>query len=142
MNKQTSQSGFTRGQLARETGVNFATVRYYERRGLLRPEKRSKGGYHQYGPDDARRLRFIRRAQEVGVTLNEIEDLLALRLGAETSCADVKDRAQAKILDMQQKIRDLQRIKKALARLVNACEREGMTGHCPILESLDHDRHE
>lgn len=130
----------TRGQLAREVGVNFATVRYYERRGLLRHQHRSAGGYHQYDEDSVRRLRFIRRAQELGFTLKEIEELLDLRLDAKAVCNDVKHRAHAKISDMQQKIRDLQRMKKALGTLVEACEREGTTDHCPILESLDHDR--
>ena len=130
----------TRGQLAREVGVNFATVRYYERRGLLCHRNRSASGYHQYDQDSVRRLRFIRRAQELGFTLNEIEELLDLRLDAKAVCKDVKHQAQAKITDMQQKIRDLQRMKKALGKLVEACKREGTTDHCPILESLDHDQ--
>lgn len=130
----------TRGQLAREANVKLATVRYYERRGLLRARGTSPGGYHQYDQDSVRRLRFIRRAQELGFTLAEIEELLDLRLDSDVVCDDVKNRAQAKIVDMKQKIRDLQRMKKTLRKLVDACEREGSTDHCPILESLDHDQ--
>ena len=140
MIEHTPNSTLTRGQLAREAGVKFATVRYYERRGMLRHRDRSASGYHRYDRESVRRLRFIRRAQELGFTLNEIEELLDLRLDSEKVCEDVRCRAQSKIGDMQQKIRDLQRMKKALTKLVDACEREGTTDHCPIVKSLDHDQ--
>ena len=140
MIEHTPHATLTRGQLVREAGVKFATVRYYERRGLLRHRDRSAGGYHRYDRESVRRLRFIRRAQELGFTLSEIQELLELRVDSETVCEDVRCRAQSKIADMQQKIRDLQRMKEALTRLVDACEREGTTDHRPIVESLDHDQ--
>jgi Hg(II)-responsive transcriptional regulator len=139
-NEQTRQSSLTRGQLAREAGVNFSSVRYYERRGLMQPRNRSAGGYHQYGSDDVHRLRFIRRAQELGFTLKEVEELLELRVDAGSHCDEVRQQAEAKITDMQQKIRDLSRMKKALSQLVEACRREERSGHCPVIESLEANR--
>lgn len=114
----------TRGQLAREGRVNLATIRYYERRGLLRHRGRSPGGYHQYDQASVRRLRFINRAQELGFTLREIDELLELRLDSTTVCHDVEQRTRAKLTDMQQKIRDLQRMKRAPEQLAAACEHE------------------
>src|SRR2546425_6976159 len=102
----------TIGQVARRAGVGVETVRFYEREGLLEEPPRRESGYRQYGEDIVARLQFIRRAKELGFTLNEIKELLSLRLDPSTTCAEVKDRAQAKIADIEQKIRTLQRMKK------------------------------
>ena len=127
----------TIGQVARRAGVGVETVRFYEREGLLEEPPRRESGYRQYGEDIVARLQFIRRAKELGFTLNEIKELLSLRLDPSTTCAEVKDRAQAKIADIEQKIRTLQRMKKALVRLTRACSGSGPTSECPILESLE-----
>ncbi|MBI3466780.1 MAG: heavy metal-responsive transcriptional regulator [Planctomycetes bacterium] len=127
----------TIGQVARRAGVGVETVRFYEREGLLAEPPRRESGYRQYGEDIVARLQFIRRAKELGFTLNEIKELLSLRLDPSTTCAEVKDRAQAKIADIEQKIRTLQRMKKALVRLTRACSGRGPTRECPILESLE-----
>ena len=127
----------TIGQVARRAGVGVETVRFYERQGLLAPPDRTASGYRQYEEDAVWRLRFIRRAKELGFTLNEIKELLSLRLDATTTCADVRSRAQAKIADIEGKIHTLQRMRETLVKLTEACARRGTTGQCPILEALD-----
>src|SRR5919198_614719 len=82
--------GFKRGEVARAGGVNLETIRYYERRGLLPKPPRTTSGYRTFGADAVRRLRFIKNAQDLGFSLREIKELLALRLDARTSCADVR----------------------------------------------------
>lgn len=128
--------GMTRSEVAEQSGVGRETVRYYEERGLIPTPRRSASGYRLYNEDDVRRLRFIGRAQELGFTLKEIKELLALRTGPEASCSDVKGRAERKIRDVREKIRDLQRIERALTILSDACSGEGPTSTCPILEAM------
>src|SRR6266851_8360228 len=95
---------FTIGRLARETGINLETVRYYERQGLLPKPPRSASGYRLFPADAAQRLRFIRRAQELGFSLKGIRELLALRVSPRTSSAEVRKRTEVKIADIEQKI--------------------------------------
>ncbi len=125
----------TIGRLAREVGVNLETVRYYERRGLLPKPPRSTSGYRLFPVEAARRLRFIRRAQELGFSLGEIRELLLLRVAPTAKSADVRRRAQAKITDIEAKIRSLQSIKEALRELTKTCSGCGSVRECPILES-------
>src|SRR5207245_11222249 len=99
----------TTGQLARRGGVGVETVRFYERQGLLEEPARKESGYRQYEEDVVARLRFIRRAKELGFSLKEINELLALRVDPDTTCAEVRTKAQAKIADVEQKIEALQR---------------------------------
>jgi MerR family mercuric resistance operon transcriptional regulator len=129
----------TIGQLARRAGVGIETVRFYEREGLLEEPTRRASGYRQYGEDVVARLRFIRRAKELGFTLKEIADLLALRLDPDITCAEVKQKAQAKLADIEAKIGDLQRIRQALLEVTASCKGRGPTSACPILEALDHE---
>lgn len=121
------------GELADRAAVNVETLRFYERRGLLPEPPRRKSGYREYPPETVERIRFIKRAQELGFSLNEIKELLELKVDPYTSCADVRDRARDKIADVKQKIRDLQRVQRALTRLADACPGEGSTEGCPIL---------
>jgi len=130
---------WTRGQLAGRGGVNIATVRYYEKRGLLPDAPRSRAGYRLYAGDALRRLHFIKQAQVLGFSLDEIGDLLSLRMQPGTTCADIRQQARQKIRTVDSKIRDLQRIKQALSKLAVACQGAGPTSECPILESLDGD---
>lgn len=125
------------GDLAQRAGINLETIRYYERRGLLARPPRTESGYRAFPPDAVRRIRFIKRAQELGFSLKEIKELLILRVDARTTCAEVRRRAQAKVADVDQKIRSLNRIRKALLRLTAACTGRGPVSECPILESLD-----
>ena len=127
----------TIGRLARAVGVNLETVRYYERRGLLPKPPRSGSGYRLFPAEAKRRLRFIRRAQELGFSLGEIRELLSLRVAPTAKSADVRRRAQAKITDIEAKIRSLQSMKKALRELTQTCSGCGPVRDCPILESLD-----
>jgi len=127
----------TIGQLAKKTEVNVETVRFYERRGLMPKPLRRESGYRQYSDDDIARLRFIRRAKELGFSLKEILELLSLRVDPDTTCGDVKRRAKAKIADIELKIRTLQGMKRALAKLVTLCRGRGPSSECPILETLD-----
>jgi len=111
------QRSMTIGALAERAGVNVQTVRYYERRGLLAAPQRTPSGYRVYSDDTLDRLRFIRRAQELGFTLTEIEELLVLRLDPRTTASVVKARAEAKIADVDRRIHDLERIKHALTQI-------------------------
>lgn len=124
-------------ELAHQGGVNLESIRFYERERLLPKPRRTAGGYRMFTPDDVRRIRFIKRAQELGFSLREIKELFALRVEPDTSCADMRKRAEAKLSDIEQKIRNLQRMKKVLARLTTACPGRGTLNGCPILESLD-----
>ncbi len=128
---------FTIGELARRAGVNVQTVRYYERRSLLDEPTRRESGYRVYDASVLQRLRFIRRAQELGFTLDEISDLLALRMEPRTTAGVVKERAERKIAEIDERIHDLERIRDALAHLAGRCRGgRGPTGDCPLLEAL------
>ncbi len=127
----------TIGRLARKARVNLETVRYYERRGLLPRPPRSASGYRLFPKDAARRLMFIRRAQELGFSLGEIRELLSLRVAHNTSSAVIRKRAEHKIADIEAKIKSLESMKKTLRKLTNACAGCGPVSECPILESLE-----
>lgn len=132
-----SRALLTIGKLANRGGVNIGTIRYYERRGLLIAPQRARSGYRLYADDAVRRLHFIRRAQLLGFSLNEIEELLSLQMRRGTTCADIRQRARRKIAAVDKKIEDLGRIKDALPRLAAACRGTGSTSGCPILEALE-----
>ncbi len=136
----SSPERLTRGKLAGRSGVNIATIRYYENRGLLPQAPRTRSGYRVYDGDALRRLQFIRQAQALGFTLEEIGDLLSLRMQPGTTCSDIRMRAKEKIAAIENRIRDLQRIRKALSGLAAACHGDGPTSECPILEALEMER--
>jgi len=127
----------TIGQLAKKALVKVPTVRYYERRGLMPEPSRRESGYRQYSQDDVLRIQFIKHSQGLGFTLKEIQDLLTLRVNPDTTCADVKRRAEVKIVDIEEKIQALQRMKQALMKLSSTCKGRGPIGECPILEALN-----
>lgn len=127
----------TIGKVARDAGLAIDTVRYYEREGLLQKPARTPSGYRQYSADAVARLRFIRQAKELGFTLSEIRELLALRVAPGKSCADVRSRAEAKIADVEQRIAQLDRMRRALVKLAAACSGRGPTSDCPILEAME-----
>ena len=129
--------GLRSGELANRGGVNLETVRYYERRGLLPKPPRTLAGYRAFDAGAVRRLRFIKQAQALGFSLKEIKALLALRLDPRASCADVRRRAEAKIADIDAKLRALRAMKRALVHLTAACAGRGPVSACPILESLE-----
>lgn len=127
----------TIGRLAEQAGVGVETVRFYEREGLLEEPQRRASGYRQYGQEAVARIRFIRRAKELGFTLKEIKELLNLRVDPTTTCANVKVRAKAKIDDIRRRIESLQQMKQALVSLSEACSGEGPSSECPILDWLE-----
>jgi MerR family copper efflux transcriptional regulator len=129
--------GLTIGQLAREAGVNSETIRFYERRGLIPKPPRPASGYRRYPPETVRRIRFIRHAKELGFSLGEISELLSLRLDPETTCIEVKRRAEDKLRDIERKIQALQGMRGVLAELAGVCKGRGPLSDCPILEALD-----
>ncbi|MDQ3666887.1 MAG: MerR family DNA-binding protein [Acidobacteriota bacterium] len=124
-------------ELAKRGGVNLETIRYYERMGLLPKPPRSGAGYRQFSPESVRRVLFIKRAQELGFSLKEIKELLALRIAPGSTRADVRKRAEAKIADIEGKVEHLREMKKALVSLTEACCENGPASECPILESLN-----
>ncbi len=125
------------GQIARQGGVGVETVRFYERQGLLEKPPRKESGYRQYPPKAVSRLHFIKKAKEVGFSLKEIKELLLLRLDETATCQDVRSRAEAKILDIEQKLQALTRMKQALTDLTKACSGRGSVSECPILQSFE-----
>jgi MerR family mercuric resistance operon transcriptional regulator len=130
----------TIGKLAQHGGVNVQTIRYYERRGLIPKPNRSSSGYRLYDEEAVRRLAFVRKAQLLGFSLHEIDELLSLRMRPGITCADIRKRARQKIATVEEKIAELTRIRGALAKLATACRGEGPTSECPILEALDADQ--
>lgn len=127
----------TIGVVAKLSEVNIQTIRFYERKGLVLPEARSDSGYRQYTEDAVRRVRFIKHAQEIGFSLREISELLALRIDDATTCASVRNKAEEKIADVEDKIRKLEQIRGALNGLVAQCDIGKPVSDCPILEALD-----
>ncbi len=127
----------TVSQVAKRAGINLQTVRYYERQGLLAPVSRTDAGYRIFSSDAVRRIRFIKRAQELGFSLKEIKELLSLRIDAPTTQADIRKRTRTKIADVEQKILHLQAIHASLLRMAEDCSGCGALKDCPILESLD-----
>jgi DNA-binding transcriptional MerR regulator len=122
------------GALAKRAGVGIDTVRYYERSGLLAPRLRLASGYRRYGEVEVARLRFIRRAQALGFTLNEVRDLLTL--SKRRDVALVKRAAQAKLQDVAYRIQELERVRDGLKTLIEACPGHGRAADCPILKAL------
>lgn len=135
--KASSTKTLTIGQVAHGAGVGVETVRFYEREGLLAEPERSASGYRQYPADAVRRILFIQRAKDLGFSLKEIGELLSLRLDPGTSCADIKAKAEGKLASIDEKLKALQRMKRALTALAATCSGQGATTACPILESLD-----
>ncbi len=128
----------TISKAAKRAGIGIETVRFYERRGLIdQPLKPAAGGFRDYPQETVSRLRFIREAQELGFSLDEIADLLSMRADPKANCAQVQRRAEAKLAEVRRKIERLQDIGTALDRLIAACPGKGALGACSILESLE-----
>jgi MerR family copper efflux transcriptional regulator len=126
------------GEVAAEAGVGIQTLRYYERRGLLPAPTRQLSGYRRYDSDIIQRIRFIRRAQDLGFTLQEISDLLTLWTDSARSCGIVEHRAAETLDRIEGKIRDLERMRGALSTYVSAC-RNRKFETCPLLAALGGD---
>lgn len=127
----------TRGELAKQSGVNSATIRYYEKIGLLPESPRSNAGYRLFSNKSINRIRFIKQSQELGFSLREIKELLDLRVTPEATTSDVRQRATEKIVDIGDKIKRLRGMKNSLEILVESCCNEASASECPILEILN-----
>jgi MerR family mercuric resistance operon transcriptional regulator len=127
---------FTISHLAREGGVNVETIRYYQRRGLMPLPARPLNGVRHYREADADRLRFIRRSQAMGFTLEEIKSLLQLR--SRHSCQATRTLAVAKLETIDLQIRQLRELRKELAEMIHQCDANREDSSCPALERLEH----
>jgi DNA-binding transcriptional MerR regulator len=124
------------GALAEQAGVDVATIRAYERLGLIHKPRRAVGGLQLYCVDDVARVSFIRRTQELGFSMPAIRELLGMTDKASSTCGDVHEVAQRHLLDIRRRRDDLARLEAMLAPLVSACPRKGSVDHCPILSAL------
>ncbi|NIR58368.1 MAG: helix-turn-helix domain-containing protein [Gammaproteobacteria bacterium] len=123
------------GELAAETGVNIETIRYYEREGILPRPARAANNYRSYSETHLRRLRFVRRARELGFTLDDVRVLLSMIERGDYTCAEVKSLGERHLADVRSKIADLQRMERTLAEVVSRCS-GGRTPDCSMLEAL------
>ncbi|HEY1927654.1 MAG TPA: helix-turn-helix domain-containing protein [Caulobacteraceae bacterium] len=129
-----TDQAITIGELSRRTGCNIETIRYYERIALM-PAPPRRGRYRSYGADDVGRLGFVRRARELGFTLDEVRALLDLAAGGQEACAEVRTLAVSHLQAVQARIADLQRMEQVLAASVRACD-AGRDPGCPLIEAL------
>ncbi|MGA8660093.1 MAG: heavy metal-responsive transcriptional regulator [Chthoniobacterales bacterium] len=125
------------GKVARRAGIGVETIRFYEREGLLAAPVRKDSGYRLYPERVIGRIRFIRRAKELGFSLKEIKELLQLRRNSSSTCEDIREKAEAKIANVEAKIAMLNKMKQALTELSAACKGHTSLGECPILEFLE-----
>ena len=130
----------TIGRLARSAGVNVETIRYYQRRGLLAEPYKPLGGHRRYAPAAASRVRFIKRAQQLGFTLEEVSGLLQLEDGR--SCRETRLLAEHKLKVIEERIRDLSRIRRLLKGLIAECANGARPRSCPIIATLSRDQFE
>lgn len=130
----------TTGQVAERAGVSLHTVRYYEKRGLLPEPSRTAAGYRQYSQEHLAHIRFIKRAQELDFSLEEIRDLLDLRASRESG-SEVRIKTMAKISQIDAKVADLIKIRQKLAELAEACDQHGGSGDCLVLHALEAESH-
>jgi len=123
------------GEVAKLTGTGIETIRFYEREGLLLEPERRPSGYRQYDESTVERLEYIRRAKELGFTLAEIRELLELSFVNHACCDHVRQRADAKITEIEEKIRSLQQMKRSLGKIVQQCRAKNSADHCPLVHT-------
>ena len=124
----------TIGRLADEAGVSVETIRYYQRRGLMQEPDKPTHGHRRYACDAVKRVRFIKRAQVLGFTLEEVGTLL--ELDEAHACAETRELASHKLEVIEIKLADLMAMRKALAALLRQCNAGAMKGNCPIIHAL------
>lgn len=125
------------GDVAKKAQVNVQTLHYYERIGILKPKSRLRSGYRIYDESAVRVVRFIKHAQELGFSLDEIRDLITLRANTRSKCKTVQAKATRQLQDVRQKIAKLEAIRYTLEALVKDCKRQKTDSECPILDCLD-----
>ena len=134
-NTRKQMQRLTRGMIAKQSGVNIETVRYYERIGLLPAPPRSVGGHRMYDEDMLKRLHFIRRSRELGFTLDEVRGLLQLVDGGGYTCGEVEALTTAHLGEVRRKLADLKRLERVLREMVAGCQ-GGEVPECPVIEAL------
>jgi Hg(II)-responsive transcriptional regulator len=134
--KEDSMRRLHTGELARQAGVNVETLRFYEREGLLAKPPQRPSGYREYPPEAVDLVFFIRGAKQLGFSLKEVKELLALREVPRASCGDVVVIAERKVADIDAKISDLRAMRAALTKLLKQCPGTAPIAQCPIVESL------
>jgi Hg(II)-responsive transcriptional regulator len=127
------------GQVARQSGVNIETLRYYERRGLLDVPPRRPSGYREYSEEAVRVIRFVKRAQELGFSLYEVETLLELAAGGPANCDAARTVATRKVEELDAKMRSIRAMQGSLRKLISTCELPRGQRECPLLEVLGAD---
>ena len=120
------------GEVAKLAGTGIETIRFYEREGVLLEPKRRPSGYRQYDEATVERLEYIRRAKELGFTLSEIKELLSLSF-AHSNCDHIRQRAEGRITDIENKIRSLQQMKRSLRKILERCQTKNSTDDCPLV---------
>lgn len=125
------------GELAKKTDVNIETIRFYERKGIIKCPSKPLSGYRNYSNDYIAIIKFVKNAQSLGFSLKEIEDLLSLKVDEFNDCSLVKIKALAKIEEIENKINALVDMKKSLTEITNRCVGSGPTSSCNILNALD-----
>lgn len=126
----------TISQLARAGGVPTSTLRYYERAGLLAPEDRSAGNYRLYSAASMERLRFIRAAQSIGFTLDDVKTLLGGDSGARPTCRDVQALIEERLEDIDRRLSDLRHVQRVLRSALQKCVAEEQAGRCYVIDTL------
>ena len=130
------------GEVARQTGLSIDTIRFYEKQGLSKRPLRTEGGFRIFGPDDVQGLKFVRKAQEMGFSLEEIRELLILKADQVPACSHVKDMLKQKLLGIEQKIQEFHSLKRSLHAALRNCELElgkesrGLGKYSPVLEEI------
>ncbi len=128
------------GEVAKKAGVNVQTLHYYERVGVLKPKTRLESGYRDYDETAIRIIRFIKHAQELGFSLEEVQELLSLRADKKSKCARVRASATVHLKDIEQKIAKLEAMKATLQSLIADCKRSKTDSECPLLDCLDNEQ--
>jgi MerR family mercuric resistance operon transcriptional regulator len=127
---------YTISQLAQAVGVPATTLRYYERAGLLHPEDRSQGNYRLYSDVSLRRLKFIRAAQAIGFTLDDVKRLLGNNEGKPLACSDVQALIADRLTDIDRRLKDLRHVQRVLQTAMTKCRASSRAGHCAVIDTL------
>lgn len=130
-------TNLTIGQIAKQVNVSNDTIRLYERQGLIEEPSRATNGYRQFPENTIHRLEFILRAKEMGFTLKEISELLSISQSSKKNCRIIKQQIDSKLEIVKNKISELKKLERALTKLVQSCEKQTLTGTCPILSVLE-----
>lgn len=133
----TDQLFYTIGRLAKKAQVNVQTIRFYERRGILKPIHREESGYRKYDSNSLKRLHFIRQAKDLGFSLKEIQNLLGMHIRSVEACKQMKNKALEKLGEIQKKISQLKGLEKTMKQLISDCENRQVSDRCPILEKME-----